>query len=656
MCGIAGCWQVDGSDRGTLSSTVNAMAQQVSHRGPDDSGVWLDSARGIGLGHRRLAILDLSAEGHQPMFSSGGRYVIVFNGEIYNFAQLRAELEKAGAAPPWRGKSDTEVLLAAIVHWGLKHSLTRCTGMFAFALWDRMEGGLYLARDRLGEKPLYYGWAGGVLLFASELKALRIHPAWQGDVDRDALAQFMRFGYVPTPYSIYKGIRKLPAGAVGSFQNPIPGLLPQPQTYWSVADTVEQGRKQPFGPHPDAAINELDALLRAAIKDQMVADVPLGALLSGGVDSSTVVALMQAQSARPVKTFSIGFHEPGYDEAQHAKAVAQHLGTEHTELYVTPAEAMAVIPKLPSLYDEPFGDSSQIPTHLVCQLARQEVTVSLSGDGGDELFGGYNRYVWGEKIWSATGWLPGRARRNLGQALMTISPAAWDRIFAMLRPILPKSLRINAAGDKVHKLADTIGAQSVHALYMALVSQWTLPLSLVRDAKDVDISDVGATEWAGVKGCAEHMMYLDAVSYLPDDILVKVDRASMGASLETRAPFLDHRVVEFAWRVPMSMKIRDGKGKWLLRQLLNRYIPRVLVQRPKMGFGMPIDSWLRGPLRNWADELINSDRIHHEGYLSAEQVHRKWDEHLSGRRNWQHLLWNVLMFQAWLEATRPKAV
>lgn len=700
MCGIAGV--VDRAltqDGARTQSLLRAMCDAIRHRGPDDSGVWKDDSAGIALGHRRLSILDLSPEGHQPMISASGRYVIAFNGEIYNFRELRAEIEKShhslllsegnksgphfsplpsgGAEVPkgegikaggggnrWRGHSDTEVMLAAFECWGVESALQRFAGMFAFALWDRRERVLYLARDRLGEKPLYYGWLGKTLVFASELKALRVHPLWRGDINRDALALYMRHNYIPAPYSIYRDVYKLPPGCTLSVRYKEPGerrnfsphpsheaasSLLRPVRYWSARTIAEAGVDAAFNFDDKEAVAQLDRLLRFSIREKMVADVPLGAFLSGGIDSSTIVALMQAQSNRPVKTFTIGFHEAGYNEAVHAKAVAKHLGTDHTELYVTPEEARAVIPRLPDLYDEPFADSSQIPTFLVAQLARRHVTVALSGDGGDELFGGYNRYFWGRNLWRRFGWMPRGMRKLSASAMTAIPPAAWDRLLSGMGPLLPALLKQARVGDKLHKLAGILAVRDPEEMYLSLVSHWHNPDEIVRRAQEPYTVLNDPKERTRLTDFTERMMYLDTVSYLPDDILVKVDRAAMGVSLETRVPLLDHRVVEFAWRVPLSMKIRDGQGKWLLRKVLNRYVPRELVERPKMGFGVPIDSWLRGPLREWAEALLDERRLRQEGFFEPAPIRRLWQEHLSGTSNWQYHLWDVLMFQAWLE-------
>jgi asparagine synthase (glutamine-hydrolysing) len=643
MCGITGFWGRGGAGS-ELEAVAERMAAQIVHRGPDDHGTWSEPETGVAFGFRRLAILDLSPNGHQPMHSSSGRYVAAFNGEVFNFGALREEL--AGRGHAFRGGSDTEVILAAVEEWGLAAAVRRFVGMFAIALWDRQQRRLSLVRDRLGIKPLYYALIDGTLLFGSELKSLRVHPAFSGEVDRNALALYMRFNYVPAPYSIFAGVRKLPPGTMLTLAGP-GEPLPDPEAYWSAREVAEAGQAAPFRGDDGEAIERLDALLREAVGLRLVADVPLGAFLSGGVDSSTVTALMQAQSSRPVKTFSIGFHEAEYDEAVHAARVARHLGTDHTELYVTPEEARAVIPKLPSLFDEPFADSSQIPTFLVSELARRDVTVSLSGDGGDELFGGYNRYSWGRSIWQKVGRVPTGLRRAGARALTAVPAGRWDREFNRFDRLLPHRLRQRTPGDKLHKLAEVLAVGSPEELYFGLVSTWKSPDSLVLGGREYQTALSDRSQWADLDDFAQRMMFLDLISYLPDDILAKVDRASMGVSLEARVPLLDHRVVEFAATLPLRMKIRDGQGKWLLRQVLDRYVPRDLIERPKMGFGVPIDSWLRGPLREWAEDLLSEERLRREGYLNPVLVREKWAEHVSGARNWQHYLWAVLQFQAW---------
>ena len=642
MCGLAGILLIEGSRdiKGPIQ-VVESMAAAIIHRGPDAAGSWSDLNAGVAFAHKRLSILDTSAAGNQPMHSSSGRYVIVFNGEIYNHKELRIRLLNN----TWRGQSDTETLLAAIEAWGLEKTLCALTGMFAFALWDRNDRRLTLARDRIGEKPLYYGWSGKAFLFGSELKALCTFPGWLADIDRDALASYMRYGYVPLPYSIYRNVRKLIPGAYLTLSAASSaGSWPNICTYWSARDVA--AKKELTDLSDMDAVEKLDSLLSESVSRQMLSDVPLGAFLSGGVDSSTIVALMQKQSSRPVKTFTIGFSEDDYDEARHAKAVACHLGTDHTELYLTSADARNVIPNLTNIYDEPFGDSSGIPTHLVACLARQQVTVSLSGDGGDELFGGYNRYVWGRSIWDRAGGISPLLRRAMGRALLAISPETWDRFGRAL----PRRFRQPTFGDRVHKLAEVIGAENSDELYLSLVSQQRERESLVVGAKELQMWADSETAGLGQRDFTERMMFHDLVGYLTDDILVKVDRAAMATSLETRVPMLDHRLVEFASQLPLHMKIRHGQGKWLVRQVLQRYVPKQLFDRPKQGFGIPIDAWLRGPLRDWAEIQLDETRLKHEGYLKPKIVRIKWEEHLTGRRNWGHWLWNVLMFQSWHEA------
>ncbi|MES2312189.1 MAG: asparagine synthase (glutamine-hydrolyzing) [Pseudomonadota bacterium] len=651
MCGLAGLWQLHGGAQDTLLQQVQAMSAQLTHRGPDDSGLWCDESTGIALAQRRLSILDLSPAGHQPMHSACGRYVIVFNGEIYNHLDLRERLLAEGAAPAWRGHSDTETLLACFVAWGIERTLQASVGMFAFALWDRRQRMLTLARDRLGEKPLYYAWQGDTLLFGSELKALKAHAVFHADIDRDALALLLRHDCIPAPYSIYRGVFKLRPGHLLHISADAPRDA-QPVPYWRYNDAVSAGLGNPLHGTDAEAIDALEAQLSASIGAQMLSDVPLGAFLSGGIDSSTIVALMQARSTRPIKTFTMGFGEDGYDEAMHAKAVATHLGTEHTELYVRPEDALAVIPRLPSIYCEPFGDSSQIPTFLISQLTRRQVTVALSGDGGDELFGGYNRYLGARTTWERMQRLPSFARQAGAGALRAMSPAAWNRWFERVKPLLPKRWHLATPGDKAQKLADVLTLSSGHAFFLNLASQWKDPGSIVIGAHEPMTLLTDPAAWPHTDSLAQWMMAMDAQTYLPDDILVKVDRAAMANSLETRVPMLDHRVVELAWRIPLHQKIRDGEGKWLLRQVLYRHVPRELIERPKMGFGIPLDSWLRGPLRDWAEALLDESRLRREGYFHPAPIRQKWKEHLSGRHNWQHRLWTVLMFQAWLEENR----
>ncbi|MQM37964.1 Asparagine synthetase [glutamine-hydrolyzing] 1 [wastewater metagenome] len=639
MCGIIGFWAGPAPEQ----QVAERMAARLESRGPDDAGAWTDGSAGLALAHRRLSILDLSPAGHQPMHSPCGRYVLVYNGEIYNHRNLRAQLEREGGAFDWRGHSDTETLLAALRHWGVQGALERLNGMFAFALWDTAERALFLARDRMGEKPLYYGRSGDTFLFGSELKALSAHPDWQGQVDRDALALYMRHNYVPAPWSIHLGIAKLLPAHFVAIREDGRDVGP-PVCYWDLGRIAEQGVADAGG-EPGALAGELDALLRDAVGRRMAADVPLGAFLSGGYDSTVVAALMQAQSDRPVKTFSIGFHEEGYNEAKHARAVAKYLGTEHTELYVTPEEAMAVIPKLSAIYDEPFSDSSQIPTFLVSQLAHQYVSVSLSGDGGDELFCGYNRHIVGPGTWTKASSLPRPLRRGLGWGVDRLA----QRDVQRWAQVLPRKWRIPNVANKLEKLGEALNAKDGLDFYRSLTSHWKDPASVVLGASEPDTLLTQSERMPELPGLREEMMYLDQMTYLPDDILAKVDRASMAVSLEARVPLLDHRLVEFAWRVPTEYKYRDGKGKWLLRQVLYRYVPQELMDRPKMGFGVPIEHWLRGPLREWAEELLDERRLREEGFFDPAPIRRMWQEHVSGKRRWHYYLWDVLMFQAWLE-------
>ncbi len=625
------------------------MAGTMVHRGPDDEGIWFDAAAGAGLAHRRLSVIDLSQEGHQPMTSASGRYVIAYNGEVYNFQDIRKSLSAENIR--WRGTSDTEVILAAIEARGIETAVKQFVGMFVFALWDKKERVLHLCRDRLGIKPLYYARIPRGVLFGSELKPLHAHPEFNPEIDRDALALFFRHNYIPAPYSIYTDTWKLLPGSILSI--PADTLrgnrdFPEPVSYWSAGDMAEKGQKYSLQMSSDDAVDQLDALLQDAVKLRLLSDVPLGAFLSGGIDSSTVVALMQAHSSRKVRTFSIGLTEKGYNEADHAKAVADHLGTDHTELYITPEEAMAVIPDLPHLYDEPFSDSSQIPTFLLSKLTRQHVTVSLSGDGGDELFGGYNRYSWGRNISRFTGWMPRGFRKWAAHNLQKISPLAWDAIFFKLMRVLPGSLKLDMPGDRVHKLADVIGMKSPEDMYHSLISHWKAPSRIVRDGSEPLTRITDPDSRASLSDFTHQMMLMDLMTYLPDDILTKVDRASMGVSLEARVPLLDHRIVEFAWQLPLSMKVKGNQGKWILRQVLYQYVPEKLVERPKTGFGIPIDAWLRGPLREWAESLLDETCLRSQGFLNPSPIRAKWDEHLSGRWNWQYHLWDVLMFQAWL--------
>ncbi len=641
MCGLAGFLTRGGGD---LEALALRMGNTLRHRGPDDSGVWADVSVGVALAHRRLAILDLSEKGHQPMWSEDGQWVMVFNGEIYNYVELQAELE--GAGYHFRGHSDTEVMLAAFQTWGVERSLRRFNGMFALALWNTATRTLHLGRDRLGKKPLYYGLVGDTFLFGSELKSLRAHPAFHAEIDPQALALYLRHLYVPAPHSIFRGIFKLPPGTFLEIPASSIAASVEPTAYWSALEAAEEGARRPFT-SADEAQEELETLLLDAVKIRMVADVPLGAFLSGGIDSSLVVALMQAQSATPVRTFTIGFHERSHDEAIHGKAVAEYLGTDHTELYVTPADAMDVVPRLPAIFDEPFADPSQIPTILVSQLARRDVTVSLSGDGGDELFAGYDSYKTNARFKAKYGGWPKFGRRLTAAGIRCFPVSSWDALFRIVGFSDPQPGRMGTLGDRLHRRAYGLSQVSDADLHLALTSYWYQPEAILRDADE----PTGTFVKSGPQGASfvETMMYLDTVGYLPDDILVKVDRASMASSLEVRCPILDYRVLELAWRIPVTEKFSDGQCKAPLRKILHRYVPPKLVDRPKAGFGVPIGDWLRGPLEPWASELLRPERLQREGIFNPAPITRLWDEHRRGEADWRFQLWAVLMFQSWFE-------
>jgi asparagine synthase (glutamine-hydrolysing) len=646
MCGITGILTT--SRDGELGVQISAMTLTLRHRGPDAGAVFTDQEAGIALGHRRLAIVELSERGAQPMNSHCGRYVIVFNGEIYNHLALRQQLEARGVIC-WGGTSDTETLLACFAAWGVAPTLKKTVGMFALALWDRSERRLTLARDRFGEKPLYYGFIGRgasrALAFGSELKALRANSNFDNPIDRGALALFLRYSYVPSPYSIYEDVFKLPPGSIVTLRlADIATRATQAEPYWRYEDVARAGLEDPFRDECEG-IEALDAALHKAVALQLIADVPVGAFLSGGIDSSTIVALMQAQSSQRVKTFTVGFDEAGFDEAPHAKAVARHLGTDHCEIRVTPSETRAVVPNLPEMYDEPFADSSQIPTSIVCAVARRTVTVALSGDGGDEMLGGYNRYVIGPRLWRGLAAVPPALRKVLGAGVARMP--AWGWAALAHAPSLGKGLA--SFKDKVYKVGPALGAmRNINDLYKALVTEWTLDeVPTLGDRCRPTLLDM--LSFADkVSEPAHRMMLVDGLTYLPDDILAKVDRAAMAVGLETRVPLLDHRVAEIAWRLPMSMKILDGHGKLALRQILYRYVPAELVERRKAGFAVPIGQWLRGPLRDWAEPLLSEPRLRSEGYLDPVQTRRLWLQHCSGERDWTSRLWNILTFQAWL--------
>jgi asparagine synthase (glutamine-hydrolysing) len=637
MCGIAGVLISSTTARATLERDARTMTDSLAHRGPDDHGVWTDLDAGIALGHRRLSIVDLSPAGHQPMTSADGRFVIVYNGEIYNFQDLRPGLEARGVK--FRGHSDTEVMLEAFAAYGIAPTVKRLIGMFAIAVWDRRDRTLSLIRDRIGIKPLYWAQFDGLFMFGSELKALRQHPGWRPQTKPDAVASFMRHNYIPAPHTIYQNVYKLEPGTILTLPY---GGTPQIERFWDARQVALDGIRDPLKEDDLTLTDRLEALLTDAVKRRMIADVPLGAFLSGGIDSSVVVALMRAANSGPVKTFSIGFEQAGFNEAPHAAAVAKHLGTEHTELTVTSREALDVIPRLADIFDEPFADSSQIPTYLVSAMTRKHVTVALSGDGGDELFAGYNRYQLTRRFWRGLSIVPSPIRGALASGLTLLNAQHWDRLFGML----PSKLAPPQPGDKIHKVASVLKLENADELYRRLISHWS-PSQIMPSVPELQglLWDVSVRK--DLPDLLDRMQFLDLATYLPDDILTKVDRTSMSVALEARVPILDHRVVELAWRLPRTMKIRGGTTKWLLRQVLYRHVPKELVERPKMGFGVPLGEWLRGPLRDWAEALLSEKSLRETEFLDGGLIRRYWAEHLSGRRNWQYLLWDVLMFEAW---------
>ena len=648
MCGIAGYVSPKPLD---ARAVIEAMCNRLAHRGPDASGVWLDPSAGLAMGHRRLAIIDLSPSGEQPMMSASGRYVIVFNGEVYNFEALRTEISRARNAghKPWRGTSDTEVVLEAIETWGFEEALKKFLGMYAFALWDRRDRKLFLVRDRMGEKPLYYGMAGSSFVFGSELKALRAFPGVDFEINRQALSAFFQFSYVPTPLSIYRGVRKLVPGSyiIASVAPNGTVVVGEPIRYWMFPDASRDERAREFEAMDDKQLtDELQTRLSRTVHRQMVADVPLGAFLSGGIDSSLIVSLMQAQSRHRIRTFTIGLTDHSLNEAPYAKMVAQHLGTDHTEFYVDATTAASVIPRLSQIYDEPFADSSGIPTFLVSQLARQHVTVSLSGDGGDELFAGYPRYQFCQDLWRRLAKFPRWSRDIISTALTSLSPCAWDHAFNF---VLSNSQRQQVNGHRMHRLARVLWADTFDELYVRMISQWHEEDGLVLGSEGQNGKAVH--EWRdGNEPVLKRMRRFDLEQYLPDDLLTKVDRASMHVSLESRSPFLDHEIVQFAWTLPERALVREGQGKWILRQLLDRYVPRTLVERPKAGFAIPVSHWLRAELKEWAEYLLNEQTLRTQGYLDPEPIRRMWQEHCSGKYDRHTYLWNVLMFQAWLQS------
>jgi asparagine synthase (glutamine-hydrolysing) len=651
MCGFAGVYTAHGVAAEPLQGRIERMIQPIVHRGPDDAGVWLDAAAGIALGFRRLAIVDLSPLGHQPMTSASGRFTIVFNGEVYNAEEMARELR--GAGYHFRGHSDTEVMLAAFEHWGIEAAVRRFIGMFAIGLWDAKTRQLHLMRDRMGKKPLFVYQRDGHLSFGSELKSLMADPAFERALDPESLQAFLRFFYVPAPRSIFRGTSKVLPGSVLTISDPsLP--LPECVPFWSARDAYRRAVAAPFSGDDTEAVDETERLLRQATAMRMAhSDVPVGAFLSGGIDSTTVVALMQAQATRPVKTYTIGFHDADYDEARHAEAIAQHLGTDHTTLYLQPDEGLNVVPALAEMFDEPFADVSQIPTFLVSRLARQDVTVALSGDGGDEIFGGYNRYVWGDRVYRSFGSVPRGMRRMLGRGLTAVSPRQWDNAYNAVSGVLPSALRYRLPGEKLHKVGTLMATDTPQDFYRSLVEAWHTPPTAMATRRGGVVSAASTFEQVMSEATSatmiDRMMLTDLLTYLPDNNLAKVDRASMAVSLEVRVPILDHRVVEFALALPLRMKIRDGVTKWALRQVLYRHVPRPLVDREKMGFDVPIGRWLRGPLREWADHLLEGPTLAAGGLLDAGEIRRVWREHLDERANHGLSLWAVLMLQAWRE-------
>lgn len=650
MCGFAGLFTTERLARERLLERVARMSGALEHRGPDDSGTWADAEAGVALGFRRLAILDLSELGHQPMTSASGRYVIIFNGEVYNFAVIRDELAAAGQT--FRGGSDTEVILAAFERWGIAAAVPRFVGMFAMAVWDTRERTLTLVRDRLGIKPLYVSAGAGTVLFASELKALHGEPGFDRTIDPVAVSRFLRFLYIPGPGTIFRSARRLPPGHMVTIRD-ARAPLPEPVPYWSIEQVAADGLGRPFAGTDEEAIAKLEALLLDSVRLRMIADVPLGAFLSGGIDSTTVVALMQAASSRPVKTYSIAFREPEYNEAPYAAAIARHLGTDHHEIEVSGEDALAVVPRLAGIFDEPLADTSQIPLCLICAAARRDVTVALSGDGGDEVFAGYNRYTYGDRITRSVSRVPPSLRRGLAAAAGRVARPGENPAWRLASAAVGAALRERAPGERTAKIARLLREPTPARMYRALVSLWDVPEALVPAVLDDSGRFEHILENGGPGDLFDRMLLADQSTYLPDDQLVKVDRTSMAVSLEVRVPLLDHRVVEFSWGLPRRFKIRDGKGKWLLRQVLYRHVPAAMVERPKMGFSVPIDRWLRGPLREWAGDLLASDALERDGLLDAAPIHAAWRDLRAGRGDAGLGLWAVVMLQAWRERWGP---
>ncbi len=647
MCGISGFY----SKFSKFNNVIVKMNSAISHRGPDKNGVWLDKNSGIVLGHQRLSILDLSSKGNQPMQSKSGRFVLTYNGEIYNHLKIREELKKNNTNLKWKGSSDTETLLESIDFWGIEKTLSKIDGMFAFGVWDQKIRSLILARDRIGEKPIYYGWQGKennkVFLFGSELKSLKVHPEFEGEINRDTITLQLRHNCIPAPHTIYKNIYKLlPGHYLELKQNDLAKkLLNNPKQYWSLKDIVMNSNKNKLNFNYVEIEEDLEKKIKKSVEKQMISDVPIGAFLSGGIDSSTVVALMQSKSTKPVNTFTIGFNENDFSEARYAKKIAKHLSTNHTELYVSSREAMEVIPKISTIYDEPFSDSSQIPTYLVSQLTKQHVKVAITGDGGDELFCGYNRYIKTEKFSTLFQFTPLVLRKILASIIHSISPQNLDKLSNFWSSF---NQTVNF-GDKMHKGANILSAKNFSDIHYILCSHWQNPTNVVKNSEEPGTLLTKFKPDLANLNNQEQMMVLDLLTYLPDDILVKVDRAAMASSLETRVPFLDHNLIEYVFKIPHSFKFKNGQGKWILKKILEKYVPNNLTDRPKRGFEIPLAAWLRGPLRDWAEDLLNEKKLEKQNYFNSKLIREKWSEHLSGKKNWQHHLWDILMFQAWVE-------
>ena len=655
MCGFTGFIQNDRINGGrNIETILNEMNGSISHRGPDDEGVWIDNESGVALAHRRLSIIDLSTHGSQPMLSNSNRFVIVYNGEVYNYLDIKKELTQVGIKCNWKGSSDTEVILAAIEYWGLEESLKRFVGMFSFALWDRKYKTLSLARDRVGEKPLYFGWQKETFLFGSELKALRAHPNFLNDINRDSISLLLRHNCIPSPYSIYNEIYKLEPGKFISLnrKDALTKKIPEQKVYWELDGFLNKKTINSFTGSRSEAIDSLESLLTNSVKGQLQSDVPLGAFLSGGVDSSLVVAIAQKVSKTPIKTFTIGSDDKNYNEAHHAKRISKFLGTNHTELYLSPNEIIDVIPMLPNIYDEPFSDSSQLPTFLISKLAKEKVSVALSGDGGDEIFGGYNRYIWVSKIWEKTRKVPLPIRKLISKMILAIPYSKLNYSYNLINQFLKNNKIPIDFGDRLHKLSEVLPMDSAQDIYFNLCSHWKNPTDIIINCNEPKTKFSDFNNKNNELDIVNYMMNLDLITYLPDDILVKIDRASMANSLEVRVPLLDHRIINFGRSLPLNYKIYNNQNKWILRKILYKYVPKELMTQRKMGFSIPIGKWLRGPLRDWADSLFDKQKIDQDGYFDGELIKRKWSQHLSGKYNFQYQLWDVLMFQAWLNSNK----